>query len=539
MHVRRFSFLLLPVCATWLGCAGGEPGPEPELNDSQASANAGDAGTPDDVMDEGCGDDGGTPEGTVQVTSFTRFHTAVGVALRPNDLTANPPEVLVPNGNTFTRITGTPVPGGITFTGVPNGPYYLKTGSTTYVVTDERHVDISVNRLGREDTVFAEQSFTPVQVNLTNTAPWVEWRSGTQPGSTIQVASAQVDLFANVDILDGVPEGSTSILSTQSELWSGTGLMPNFEAARGDRLYVNQLSPMDAGTLPNGVPIEYSAVVRSVQMGAFDFAADGVTPMPINGVMQPTPMSSFPLEWRLGEYTRRAQEVHPAATPSLPYFYLTPAAHGLGHGWIGYSGELLTLSLPRGASYDFTRRLTYGNPFPSTWSVVAAAQYSFRSLQPVPNGNGRQLFLSGSFLTYDRLENLIAGPVQPRISSPRELTIDGVPASVSREVGSASPVIAWLPPTLGTPSAYRVSVSRLQEIFEGQYVLSTYSRVYLPGSATQVRLPPGMTVPGGVHYIRVSALDAPAYDVEREPFTFAEKLPLSQAEAISSFIVTP
>ncbi|MBZ4418767.1 hypothetical protein [Myxococcus sp. RHSTA-1-4] len=543
MSKRYLSFLLVPACAAWLGCAGGEPGTSPELDDGQSPVNTGTNTSGDgtwmgEPLAEGCTTDGGTPTGdTVLVTSFTRYHTAVGVAERPNDLSANPPEVLVPNGVTFTRISGTLVDGGIQFTGVPSGPYYLRSGTSTYVVTDERHVDLSTNRLGRADTVFSTATSTPVQVNLVNLAPWAPWQGASVPGSSLQVASRQVDLYGGVEIFDIDPTGQTNILSTGSELWSGTGPIPVFEADKGDRLVVNQLSPMDAGTLPDGGALAYTTVVRTVEMGAFDFKADGTTPMPISGVMNPVPMTEFPVEWRLPQYTARAMEVHPGATPSLPAFYVMPATHGLQHGWVGYSGEVLTLQLPRGASYDFTRRLTYGNPFPPSWDMVGSAQYSFRTLQPVPDGSGRQLYLSGSMITYDRLENLVAGPVQPRVSPPRELRIDGIAASVAREVGSASPVISWLPPVLGSVSAYWVSVYRVAT--NGVPTATSYRRFYLPGSATEVRLPPGVLEAGGIYYLRVAAVDAPAYDVERKPFNYGEQLPTSSAEAISSLFTTP
>lgn len=543
MSLRHFSFLLVPVCVTWLGCAGGEPGTSPELDNGQSPVNTDDPTPPGDdtwmgePLAEGCAPDGGSPAGdTVLVKSFTRYHTAVGVAERPNDLSTSTLEVLVPNGVTFTRITGTATDGGVQFAGVPSGPYYLRSGST-YIVTDERLVDLSTNRLGRADTVFTEQFETPAQVNLVGLAPWAPWQGTSLPGSSLQVVSRQLDLYGGVDIFDVDPTGQTSILSTGSGVWSGTGPLPVFEADKGDRLYVNQLSPVDAGTLPDGGALAYTTVVRSVEMGAFDFTPDGTTALPISGVMQPVPMTEFPVEWRLPRYTARATEVHPSATPSLPSFYVMPAAHGLQSGWVGYSGELLTLQLPRGSSYDFTRRLTYGNPFPSTWGMVGSAQYSFRTLQPVPDGSGSQFYVTGSMITYDRLDNLVAGPVEPRVSPPRELRIDGVPASVAREVGSASPVISWLPPTLGSVSAYRVSIYRL--VNDGFPLSSIYRRFYLPGSATQVRLPSGVLEPRGIYFLRVTALDAPSYDVERTPFTSIEQLPYAHAEAISSLFTTP
>ncbi|WP_246357143.1 fibronectin type III domain-containing protein [Pyxidicoccus fallax] len=543
--MRHLSFLLAPVCATWLGCAGGEPGTSPSPDTGQSpvknsdNPNTGDGTWMGEPLAEGCAPDGGTPTGdTVFVTNTTRFITATGVVERSEPMSTGAYEVLVPNGATFTRILGTATDGGIQFTGVPSGPYYLRAG-TTHVVTDERHVDVGNNRLGRADTVFSEIYETPVQVNLVNLAPWAPWQGSSLPGSSLQVASRQVDLYGGVDVFDMPYEGHTNIVSANANLWSGTGFIPVFEADKGDRLVVNQLSPMDAGTLPDGGALAYTTVVRSVEMGAFDFTPDGVTSLPITGVMQPVRMGEFPIEWRLPRYAALATDVHPSATPSIPSFYVTPAAHGLQHGWVGYSGELLSLQLPRGVStQDFTRRLTYGNPYPSSWDMVAMAQHSFRTLQTIPDGTGTAFYVTGSVVTYDRLDNLVAGPVEPRVSPPRELSIDGVPASVPREVGSASPVISWRAPSLGSPSAYQVSFYRVESP-DGFPTAGIYRRLYAPGSATQVRVPPGTLAPGGTYFVRVAAVVSPGYDVERKPFVFGEPLPFYYAEAVSSLFTTP
>ena len=472
----------------------------------------------------------------VLVTQTTRFHTSVGVAERQDDLSADPPEIFIPTGTTFSVVSGSAAPGGWRFAGIPSGAYFLRTGNT-FIVTSAREVDIGRHRLGRPDTVFSNTIVSPLQLNLVNMAPWVPYGGLTQPGSSLQVASAQLDVYGAVDVFDQVLDGQTHLLSNNAELWTSTGYMlPVFEADKGDRLYVSQHDQLDAGTLPDGTPLGYSALVRSVEMGAFDFVPDGFTPMPLTGVMRPVPMTEFPIEWRLPSFTHYAGVVHPLATASLPSFYVMPAAHGLSDGWVGYSGEALSLLLPRGSSFNFTRRLSYGNPFPASWAMVGGAQYTFRVVEEVPDGSGSLFSLSGSMYTYEQLDSLIAGPILPRVSPPRELTIDGVPASTSREVGSASPVIAWLPPSVGTPSAYRVAIYRFDTRFRAGVL---HQNLYVPGSMTQVRLPPGTLEPDAIHYLRVTAVDAPHYDLAHHPFSSLDRLPQARADAISSFFTTP
>ncbi|WP_342378547.1 fibronectin type III domain-containing protein [Myxococcus stipitatus] len=493
---------------------------------------------------EGCAPDGGPspdagpppdggpgPDDSVLVTNTTRFHTAVGIAERPGDLATNPPEILVFDGARFLAIQGTPSPEGLRFKGVPQGPYYLNAGGR-YVVTDARQVEVGSNRLGRPDAVYAEVGgIQSLNLNLSNLEPW-------RRGSILELASAQVDMSGDVYVpAEALPEGAISLNFDGASYSSYTGSrFPLFESAYRDRLYVNQLSPSSAGTLPDGRPLTYTALTRSVEVGTFDFLPDGASPMPVTARLQPAPVREFPLEWRLPQFTPFATQAHPRAEHSANTFSLLPAAHGVSEGWIGYSGTLLTLRPPAAPMANVTTRLRFGNPFPSNWGVVAIASASYRVMEPVPDGSGRLLRLSASNVVHDTLDNVIAGPVVPRVSPPRSLTIDGVPASTPRVVGTASPVIAWEPPALGTPSAYRVRLNRYDR--EAGLVLNVRF-VDVPGSITQVRLPPDMLLPGSIYYLNVTAIEAPGFDVKRRPFRTNETLPHHSSDAISSLFTTP
>ncbi|WP_426754038.1 hypothetical protein [Myxococcus sp. Y35] len=474
-----------------------------------------------------------TDGGTVLVTASAHFHNAGGITAVPRDLSASNLEILIPNGSTFTHLTGSATPdGGWQFTGVPSGLYYLKSGST-YTITDAREVELDSHDLGRADTVFSPETISPLDINVTNLAPWMPYRRNTEPGSSLQVASGQVNLGAFLTLYEDVPAGQTSLITSQADMWNTTGGTPIFEAAKGDRLYVNQLSQLDAGTLPDGGALAYSTVVRSVEMPAFDYAADGTTPLPVTGALQPVPQTAFSVDWRLSEYPGHASTVHPTATPDTPGFYVYPSAYGLSHGWLGIVGEVFTLELPAGTLPDFTRPLTYGNPYPSSWGMVGYAQYSFRVWAPFPDGSGGSFGLLGTMLTHERLEDLVAGPVQPRVSPPRTLTLDGADAMTSLQVASLTPVVAWQAPTLGSPTAYRVAVYG-----RSGFSLRLKGYVYVPGSLTQVRLPPGLLSSGAIHYLRLTAIDAPYFDLSRRGST-TYLLPNRQADALSAFFTTP
>ena len=467
------------------------------------------------------------------VTSSSYFHTAGGITAVPNTLSASQLELLVPNGSSFTHLNASAAPdGGWLFTGVPPGLYYLKAGSS-YTVTDAPQVELDSHDLGRADTVFSPEHSSPLDINVTNLAPWMPYQGNTEPGSSLQLASGQVNLAPLLNLYEDVPEGQTSLVTSQADLWSLIGSTPIFEAAKGDRLYVNQLSQLDAGTLPGGGALAYSTVVRSVEMPAFDYTPDGMTPLPVTGALQPVPQTAFTLDWRLSAYPGHASAVHPTATLAAPAFYVYPSAYGLSQGWVGNVGEVFTLELPEGSASDLTRPLTYGNPYPSSWGMVGYAQYSFRVWMPIPNSSGDSFGNLAVMFTHERLEDLVAGPVQPRVSPPRSLTLDGVDATSTLQVGSLTPVVAWQAPTLGTPSAYQVTVYA-----QGTYSPRNRGFVYVPGSLTQIRLPPGLLSSGGIHSLRVTAIDAPSFDLSRRGST-RHLLPSGHADALSAFFTTP
>src|SRR5215217_448041 len=545
----RFSCLVGATCvAALVGCGsdssspgGLQEGLSSVDSDSNGSGNGMWMGEP---VAEGCGPDGGTPDagadggvlqGVVMVKDTTRFYTSVGVAERQEDLSANPPEVLVFNGATFTRFLGSAAEGGWRFTNVPSGPFYLRTGST-YFVTSSRHVEIGRNRLGRPEAEYVDTFSVPLQLNLLNMAPWQPWTSSSAPGTDLQLTSGQVDLYATPYLFETPPDGATSVVTADAELSSNLGHLPVFEADRVDRLYINQLSGFSAGTLPNGQPLGYAAVERSVHAGAFDYRPDSASAIPVTGWLQPVSMREFPLEWRLPQFAGFASVVHPNALPGVPRLDVVPGAHGLEGGWIGYTGELLTLSLPRGSAYDFTTRMKFGNPYPSNWGLVGVVSYTFRNQEALPDGSGRVGNLTAGYTSWDEFDHLIAGPVTPKVSPPRSFTIDGVPASVQRNVGTASPVFAWAPPTLGTPTAYRVSILRL-DLDLG--FSSTWRTLYVPGSATQVRLPPDLLEPGTTYHATVTAIDSPLLDIQASPFRTLEQLPYRAAGTVSSYFTTP
>ncbi|MFY2562660.1 hypothetical protein ACN469_34020 [Corallococcus terminator] len=518
MKPLRISALLGTTCVVWLsGCGSGTSSGE---RDSQATGQA--------LL----------AEDTVLVTKTTRFYTSVGMAERAEDLSENPPEIHVYDGARFSRITGSSVPGGWRFTGVPRGEYYLRADASAMVdiLTSERHVDLGVGSRGRLDAVSPGVDVSPAHLELRNLSPWVRWTGDYQRGSTFQMVSSQMELTGALFPSNDPPDGATSVTDDALMVSVTPRGLPVFQSDRGDRLYVNQLSELIANGAPDGTRVGYSAVDRSVQLEPFDFVPDWETPMSITAELQPLELREVTIDWRLSELARLAVEAHPRATPFSPYFEVRPAPHRPADGWSGYAGELLSMSLPDGLTTDYTSRLRFGNPYPSDWGVVGRLAQSYALATPLPSNPARSVNLTGHYFAIDVLERFLSGPVVPKLSPPRSLRIDQRHASELHAVGSLHPVISWAPPSVGKPTGYEVRVMRIHP--QAGSMMNRGS-IYVPGSVRELRLPPGKLVPGSLNYVRVTAIEAPHWDLEHAPLRTLETVPYHSATAFSSAFFAP
>jgi hypothetical protein len=481
-------------------------------------------------------------EDEVLVTSTTRFHTSVGIAERLEDLSADPPEIHLQTGTSFTRITGAPVAGGWRFTGVPRTEYSLRTDSSTRtsLLTSARHVDIGTHRIGRVDAVYPSVDWVPVQLDVRNLSPWRRPSGTYQPGSSLQAVAMDVDLLGDLLVPEETtPEGATSIVTDEAVLLSYNRMgIPAFQSSAGDRMYVHQLGEFIAGGMPDGTRVGYSAVERSVHLPPLDFVpAWETTPLSVDAELQPLALQEFPLDWRLSEFARQAVQVHPRALPGTVWFEVHPTPHTSAEQWMGDAQPLLRLILPRGTASDFASQLRFGNPYPSDWDVVGRVNYSTVFATQMPGNPARTVNLLGGYTAVEKLEDLASGPIVPKLSPPRSLRIDWKSASTPHEVSSVHPLISWRPPAVGTPTAYQVIV---RQFFPQVGAFVSMGAINVPGSIQELRVPLDMLAPGSHFYVSVLAIDAPHWDVEHAPLATRERAPYRAAMTYSSiFTVAP
>ncbi|NMO19325.1 fibronectin type III domain-containing protein [Pyxidicoccus fallax] len=546
MRTSRPVLLSLLLCCTWLGCSEDD---EPTAPDSGTAADAGfdagmgseDAGSDAGTGPEDAGADAGPTDGSVRVRRFLRHHTAAGVDARPEDFTRNPVELFVVEGEALVPVAGAAGgPGEYVFPDVPEGTYYLKVGSR-FVVTDARTLDVSVNVLGRAEaqpldagSPYASMAY----LNLSGVEEWNLRDYETLP--LVEDPSAELHLVAEElgfvgDISPGEAYlGATRFQHTQA-ITRISGSLTRFEAEKGDRARVVQLSPRTLGTLPDGGTQNYLTAVRALHLPPLSH--DGSEALSLQGTLQPLPQAELPLDWKVSAFAALAAEVNPTATVRGSIFGIYPGPYGQLHGSDTYAGELLRLRRPVGVTADAVGTLTYGNPHPATWNPVTEVSTGFGVQSQV--GQAPRFNVSGYILVRDLTSRLAAGPIVPRIRPPRDLTLDGTVAYGSRSLAEGAHVLGWTPPSGRGADAYEVTLWRREMLSSGASTFVRVSTFYVDESATSVRLPPGLLQPGQHYYVTVGAVLAEGYDVSREPLRLNERAVYSEATAVSGlFSVT-
>jgi hypothetical protein len=492
MRARRL-LTLVSLCATGLfsfGCGDisvGDPAPAPPTNTGPSGLP-----TPPGLPDEP--DQPKLPPGPLAEVSGvyrTTFITEHGDIPGPPPPSSLQIAALVPDGEGFITYPGELAADG-TFhvPGVPDGLFYLRVGPSNspqgaYLVTSARKLDLSTLAPGRPDL-----------------APT------TKPTPLLLTADGLVPEGLNGELIFQSLDGVTSGLFNKAWMnksgapvtdlpfdGTDTGLaLPLIQASKGDVAHVFETR---FHALYGGAG--YLALTRSLDVGTMEMV-DGA-PTTITGTLHEAPKKSLSVSWKGTEFVALLAEVNPSSIleKSLMRFDIraNPAGPGL---WVGEQG---TQALAHGtfSPADVDGQLTYGNPFPSSWNEVAVVSVTYRVPAASPD---KGTYAGGQARVGFALpvEALGSAPIAPRLRPPGLLTLDGKDIRAELNGGvSATPVIAWQKPILGTPKGYRVTVVGVLDS-GGAGRLATFRT-----KKTSLRLPPGL-LEAGQHF----ALIVTAYD---------------------------
>lgn len=452
--------------------------------------------------------------------SFT-YHQENATLLQPSNLTLTTIQALVPNGaGGFSTLPGVGHDDGtFSITNVPVGSYWLKFG-LTYLWTAADHVEWVTDGYGRPDGVYPANPSSLV-MDAGNLSEWATtdelifhvpnqgWSLPVPPG-TPGVSNAPIP-------------GALALASyTYAFQELGMGLL---DATKGDQAYLNQLTTRSVGGEP------YRALGRTWNMPALTMV-DGAATAAAGAFLTLPQTSTLRLNWRRSSLAAMTPQVNPAATVTGTEFGLWASPTGLGVGIPFNAFQLFTYDsgAPSAATDLDLGDLAYGNPYPTTWSLVAET-YFLWTVNYLAPGAATPIALSRSAYTATATLPTAVAPLGPLVSPVTNPRINGKDLFQNQVAVGTSPTLAWDLPTLGSPTGYIVRVMELKND-AGASRLQT--RATLRTATRSLTVPPGIMLPGSTYVITVSAVRFPGVNFSQYPFQTA--FPYASAPVMSAIV---
>jgi hypothetical protein len=441
-----------------------------------------------------------TITGTGAVHYFSEV-SATANSTAPIDYTGQTVEALMPNGiGGFTTYPGSGSSGSFSVPGVPPGQYILHVGST-YLVTDANSVDLGTIAGGRAGETPITQS-TTVGLNLGNVDPW-------QAGDTMEFYAPNAntwgfgaDAFAN----PALQSGDTAV-ALPLDL---SGIQPANEihGSAGDRAFLAQLSQRVSST-----GITYQSLSRLFEPAAFDlsnggsYTAANYPTNPADLFTTVTPDSTLNVDYRGTQFSAAlASDGNPNQAPPFALLGIESMAGTNAYGFYGPSADQLLVTLPTNDDI-VTGAMAYPSTLPeagATGSWGAFADLSFISQVPYTlPGTTIPAHVNNGFTWVADPAQVEAGPLDPVLSPPLGLSVNGASFFGDQTGVTTSPTVRWTAPALGTPDYYQVTVYQLHAV-GSRTLAQQVATLFTPNTAV---LLPGMLAGGGTRYvISVSAV---------------------------------
>ncbi|HYO69795.1 MAG TPA: hypothetical protein VEU33_27335 [Archangium sp.] len=463
------------------------------------------------------------------------YYSRKGIEPRPTDFSTSPPQLILDDGGTPVFLPGTVTQPGTVRFDVPPGSYLIKHSNTLYVQTSQRTVDMGYRRAGRPErggNPLPSTSGYPATLELSGFQPATELGAYR---TSFSFYSMDLEEVGSLTLTEPLSEGQTTLVDPNARYHSSYGSIPRFDPAQQDSAWILQSEGRDAG-IPEGssYPWTYSAVVAAAHLEPFSFTGEG--PFTVKATLAPSPQRGLTFDWRRDEFAAlRSASASSALTNSRLEVY--PALRTARDGWIDYEIAAMLSFYPPEEEPQTPLALTvsHGTAYPPDWEPTAEVVTSYAV--SLSNHDG-----SRTIQTEERFEvgvptsTLASRPIQPLISLPRNFQVDGQPVLPSRILASATPLVTWEAPALGSPSHYLLGIHRLNA--PPRTTTVTVARIYLGADQRSIRIPPGVLLSGETYLLRLTAIARE----ERSPEVMAPRyftLPSGEAQTVSGLLTVP
>jgi hypothetical protein len=366
---------------------------------------------------------------------------------------------------------------------VPGGEITLRLDKR-YFVTSQRRLSFDTFNGGRLD---APQAATESVLRLT--------MRGLEPVSPVNRAAifftqsnGSVTNLENA-AQPATPAGATSI---ESDLdWAAVSTSLGYglpDSTKGDLGFALQYrtTATDAGANNTLIRAAAFGAITLANGGSSDAIADLTAPATQPYTLNFDKAAFTAQRGNLGRNTSNGRfAVQVSTSPSPP-----PHRH-VGQATISLASALTVETEP-------APTLQVPAAFPTGWGKSVFASYVVDQ-QRAPTDAGTPTVFSGG-MTMTDVPEAFTGTVIPRLTPVRSVQIEGRSFIEDQSGITTTPTLAWMAPTTGTVSSYRVSINRI----DGSGTVAEVWRIYTPNIG--VTLPPGILIVGNAYVFELEAL---------------------------------
>lgn len=452
--------------------------------------------------------------------SFT-YHQDNSTTLQPLHLSAAVIQALVPNASGgFDTLTGEGHDDGtFSIQNVPVGYYWLKFGHS-YLWTNLDNAQWVFDLYGRADVVYPGTQPTNLSLNATNLNAW----QGTDELFwTVPNAGFTLSMNAQPGVTNAPATGDAALNAYTMEFVT-LGL-PLLDATKGDQAYLTQLTSRTASGET------YRALGKVFNLPATTMT-DGGTATASGGFLDIPQASTFHLAWKRSAFAALTSSVNPNATVARTEVGLWASPLGTAMGIPGDAFQLFTYdsgSASSATDLDLGD-LSYGNPFPSTWTPLAEAYFTWAVSYMAPGASSPVTLLRSAYTATTSMPSA-AAPIAPLMSPVQNPRINGKSLFQNQLSVGLAPVLAWDAPATGAPAGYVVTAYQLLNN-AGASQLQVVATMRT--AARQITLPPGVLTAGNTYVFAISAVKSPGVTFASNPYQAA--FPYATAPILSAIV---
>jgi hypothetical protein len=392
--------------------------------------------------------------------------------------------------------------------------YYLRINRVgvppVYVVTSATNLDLGSFVMGRPDTATAGTG-TSLVFDVDNLAPW-------QQTDALQLYSAGAGAVAQgieSSASTGVPSSGATSVSNLTIDYVAAANTPNLiDGAKGDRAWFTQLVTRTLGSET------YLSLGRALELAAFSQTSG--QSLRLAGSLTEATQQTLGVDFKISQFEGIWRPSNPSAELVMNHINMVAQLES-PHGWTGVTPDVIYYVTQ--SSGDLVASFSYGNPFPASYGLILQGLSRFRRSYTMGAATGNA---TGdiSFMMAPTASSTLA-PVLGTVQAP---TIAGRDAITDQSGVGLSPELHWSPPSLGTPSLYRLVFIRA--VADAATLGGALAGVVYTTN-TDIVVPPGILSPGETYVIRFSAISR-GFDGAQQPFLVG--LPDSSSDVLSGLI---